>query len=133
MKRVDINAIVEDVDIGSISGKLGSAVTHGTGSFLRSILDLVRRQVVGLDMVILRFTDGLLRRQPGSLPLGPALLTSGETEAGTRVSGRYAGPVSRLLAFAADVFFIFAFFALGTAILRLHRQTPHRVPARQRE
>ena len=117
VRRVDINAIVGDVDIGAFTGKLGSAVTHGTESFLRSILDLVRRQVVGLDMVILRFTDGLLRRQPDTLPLGPATLTAGESEAGTRVSGRYAGPVSRLLAFAADAFLIFAFFAIGTSVL----------------
>ncbi len=118
VKRVDINAIMEDVDLGSFTGKITSAVTAGTESFLKSMLDLVRRQLVGLDMLILRFADGLLRRQPGSLPLGPALLVpSDEREAAGQVSGRYAGPVSRLLAFAVDAFLIFALFALGTAIL----------------
>jgi uncharacterized RDD family membrane protein YckC len=116
--RVDINAIVDDVDISAFTGKISSAVTKGTESFLRSMLDLVRRQLVGLDLVILRFTDGLLRRQPDSLPLGPTLLVpSGDTDASPQVSGRYAGPVSRLLAFGIDVFLIFAGFALGTSIL----------------
>jgi uncharacterized RDD family membrane protein YckC len=116
--RVDINAIVDDVDLSAFTGKLTSAVTAGTESFLRSMLDLVRRQLVGLDLVILRFTDRLLRRQPDSLPLGPALLVaSDEAETGSQVSGRYAGPVSRLLAFAVDALLIFAIFALGTSIL----------------
>jgi uncharacterized RDD family membrane protein YckC len=117
--RVDVNAIMDEVDLGSFTGKITSAVTAGTEGFLRSMLDLVRRQVVGLDMVILRFTDGLLRRQPGSLPLGPTLLVpSDEGETGTsHVSGRYAGPVSRLLAFAVDALLVVALFALGTSIL----------------
>ena len=118
VERVDINAIMDDVDIGAFTGKFTAAMTHGTESFLRSMLDLVRRQVVGLDMVILRFADGMLRRQPGSLPLGPALLVpSDERESASQVSGRYAGPVSRLLAFAVDAFVVFALFALGTSIL----------------
>lgn len=116
--RVDVNAIMDDVDISAFTGKISSAVTHGTQSFLRSMLDLVRRQVVGLDMVILRFSDGMLRRQPGALQLGPErLIPAGEGESSVKVSGRYAGPVSRLLAFGLDLLLIFAFFALGTSIL----------------
>ncbi len=116
--RVDINAIMDDVDIGSFTGKISAAVTKGTESFLHSMLDLVRRQVVGVDLVILRTTDGLLRRQPDALPLGPAhLIPTGETDTSSKVSGRYAGPISRLLAFGIDLALIFLGFALGTSIL----------------
>ena len=133
--RVDVNAIMDEVDLGSFTGKITSAVTAGTEGFLRSMLDLVRRQVVGLDMVILRFTDGLLRRQPGSLPLGPTLLVpADEGETGTsHVSGRYAGPVSRLLAFAVDALLVFAIFALANLHPELPHPPSHRVPSRARE
>jgi uncharacterized RDD family membrane protein YckC len=131
VQRVDVNALVQEVDLGAITGKL---VTGGTEGLLTSFLDLVRRQVVGLDVVLLRVVDGLLRRQPGTLQAGPDLLTpagagaassgqvrgryagAGASSSG-QVSGRYAGPVSRLLAFTLDIGLILALFAVGTSAL----------------
>ena len=116
VQRVDVNALVKDVDLGAITGKL---VTGGTEGLLTSLLDLLRRQAVGLDVVLLRLVDGLLRRPAGALQAGPDLLQpAGDVSAPSgQVSGRYAGPVSRLLAFSLDVGVILALFAVGTSAL----------------
>ena len=115
MGRVEIKPLVEDV-MGVVSKNVGSTVTRGTGSLFRSLLDVLRRQAVGLDMVILGFVDRLLRRDSASLPTGPALLAKpGIDISASQVSGRYSGPISRLLAFGVDLFLIFALFTLGSS------------------
>ena len=57
-----------------------------------STLDLFRRQVVGIDVVMLRMGDKMMRRD---------VRTVADTE-GASVTGQFAGPLSRLLASAAD-------------------------------
>ena len=88
--RVDINAIVKEVDVfsdvASMTENLGSALARGTGGLFRSFIDLLRRHAAGLDTVVLRLVDHLLRRQPGSLPAGPARLLP--TEAGLALRTR---------------------------------------------
>ena len=39
-----------------------------------SALDLGRRQIVGLDAILMRFVNGLLRRDPDEIKPGPARL-----------------------------------------------------------
>ena len=117
ISRVEIKPLVEDV-VGVLSENIGSTVTRGTESLFRSLLDVVRRQMVGLDMVILGFVDRLFRRDTALLPTGPTLLVQPGTEiSSSQVSGRYAGPVSRVFAFSIDLFLIFAFFTIGTSAL----------------
>jgi uncharacterized RDD family membrane protein YckC len=124
VQRVDVTAVISQVEIkplvenvmGAVSGSLGSTVTRGTESLFRSLLDVLRRQAVGLDMVILGFIDRLFRRNSALLPTGPALLEQPGTEtSSSQVSGRYAGPVSRVLAFSVDLFVIFALFTIGSS------------------
>jgi len=43
------------------------------------VLDLVRSQGVGLDDFCARWTNRILRRKPGGLPIGPPLLISPPT------------------------------------------------------
>ncbi len=87
ISRVDINAVVERVDINAIVGKLdidslveqteiGSIIAHSTSGMMTEVLDLVRSQGVGLDDFLARWSNRLLRRKPGSLPLGPPLLVT---------------------------------------------------------
>jgi len=74
--RVDIDHVVEQLDIDSLVAQteLGAIIAKSTTGVLTEVLDLLRSQGVGLDDFIARWTDRLLRRAPGSLPLGPPLL-----------------------------------------------------------
>jgi hypothetical protein len=76
--RVDVNAIISRVDIDSLVEKteLGSIIAKSTTGVLTEVLDLVRSQGVGLDDFFARWTNRILHRKPGSLPIGPALLVT---------------------------------------------------------
>jgi uncharacterized RDD family membrane protein YckC len=117
VQRVDMNALLDRVDVGAVTGRieLGSVLTRSTEGLLVSLLDLVRRQVVGLDVLVRRFLSRVVRRWPETAPAGPPLLV-GTDPAPAVVSGRYAGPVSRLIAFGLDIGLVLATFALGAAI-----------------
>lgn len=116
LERVDIDAIVQRVDVTNLTSRIevGSLVTRGTGGLLSSFLDLLRRQVVGLDVLVMRIFDRL-RRDREHLPTAPRLLARSGVGTG-EVSGRFAGPVSRLVAFAADLGIVLGAFALGSAL-----------------
>ena len=81
-------------------------VADSTSQLAGSTLDVVRRQLAALDFWVNRAVDTLMRRPAGSVPLAPAALLSveAEAEAGGRreVTGHYAGPVGRALAYALD-------------------------------
>jgi uncharacterized RDD family membrane protein YckC len=117
LDRVDLNKLLARVDMNAIAGRIevGSLVGRGTEGLLQSFLDLVRRQVVALDVLVMRLF-GHLRSRKGVRAEGPAQLLPAQAGAG-EVSGRYAGPVSRLLAFAVDVGVVFGTFALASAVL----------------
>ncbi|MFZ1866576.1 MAG: RDD family protein [Polyangiales bacterium] len=119
--RVDVNAIVQRVDIEAITSRarVGELVARGTTEVAGSTLDVLRRQAVGLDTLIIRFVDRVLGRDPFSQPKGPSELVPAEVEnvPMTRerravISGFYAGPVSRLLAYAIDASVSFGSFGL---------------------
>lgn len=119
--RVDVDALVQRVDIEAITSraKVGELVARGTTEFAGSTLDVVRRQAVGLDTLIMRFVDRLLGRDPDSQPKGPPELVPEALEDApmTRprravISGFYAGPVSRLLAYLIDASVSFTGFGL---------------------
>ncbi|HET9091421.1 MAG TPA: RDD family protein [Acidimicrobiales bacterium] len=113
--RADLDRLLDRVDLGRVTERLelSSVISRSTGGLLSSLLDALRRQVVGLDVLTLRGIDRLLRRR-GRLPEGPESLV--RPEVGGGVSGRYVGPISRLLAFGADVAIAGGLFALGVAV-----------------
>jgi uncharacterized RDD family membrane protein YckC len=126
LQRVDVNALIGRIDMDQLVDRLdvnavvdririGSVVTRSTGGLLTSLLDLIRRQVVGLDVVVERVFD---RFRKDGAPSGPPLLASETASmAPGGVSGRYAGPASRLVAFAIDTGVVFGSFALGSAVI----------------
>jgi uncharacterized RDD family membrane protein YckC len=67
--------------------------------------------VVGVDELSMRAINRILRRDYESLPPGPPLAVNAESALNT-MSGRYAGPVSRLGALGLDLFVISWTFAL---------------------
>ena len=67
MQRIDIDALMEKTELGTI-------IARSTTGVVSEVLDVVRAQGVGLDDFIARWTNRILRRKPGTLPLGPAAL-----------------------------------------------------------
>jgi uncharacterized RDD family membrane protein YckC len=119
--RVDVNAIVQRVDIEAVTSrtKVGEMVARGTTEFAGSTLDVVRRQAVGLDTLIMRFVDRVLGREPQAQEKGPPELVPEALEETpvprsrrAIISGFYAGPISRLLAYVIDASVSFTGFGL---------------------
>lgn len=112
LQRADIDALMERVDIEVLVERAGipEIVAESTSHLGGSALDLFRRPLVGLDEIIFRVLNGLLRRDPGSFPQGPKDLVEWVDERKkddvTVKTGRYAGPLTRLLAVIADGFIV---------------------------
>ena len=123
---VDVNRLVGRVDVEAVTSRanVGGLVAQSTSQVAGSTLDIARRQAVGLDTLIMGLVDRLLGRDPAAQPLGPPGLVSEQTEGRpasapgrTRVSGYYAGPLSRLLAYLIDSFVVFTGAGLITTIV----------------
>jgi uncharacterized RDD family membrane protein YckC len=105
--RMDMDGLLDQVDVRAMVKKAGidEIIAETTTGMAARSLDLLRRQLLGLDTIILGFVDRVLRR--GSTGHRPDAL---------RTSGRPAGPVSRMLAFAADALLVSLIF---TALVSL--------------
>jgi hypothetical protein len=66
VQRVDVEAIVEETDLGPI-------IAASTSGFASETLDSARTGAVGVDTIVTRVVDRLMRRR-GEAPLGPPLL-----------------------------------------------------------
>ncbi len=113
---VDVNRLLDRVDVERVTNRanVGGLVARSTTQVAGSTLDVARRQTVGLDTLLVRLIDRLLGRDPRTQPLGPPGLVpteaQGRPETGSgraHISGYYAGPVSRLLAYMIDSFVVF--------------------------
>ena len=113
---VDVNRLLDRVDVERVTNRanVGGLVARSTTQVAGSTLDVARRQTVGLDTLLVRLVDRLLGRDPSIQPLGPTGLVPtearGRPETGSgraHISGYYAGPVSRLLAYMIDSFVVF--------------------------
>jgi uncharacterized RDD family membrane protein YckC len=99
--RMDIDALIGRVDIAAVVQRAGidDIVSNASRGVIARLLDLVRRQLVGLDAVLISATNKVFRRPPEHADL-----------VGGTVTGRLAGGISRLVAFLADAFtFSFAY------------------------
>lgn len=108
MERVDVDALLDRVDVESLVDRAGIAdiVRESTGALAGSALDIFRRQIVALDEIVGRTTFRMIGRKPDLRPQFPPGLgvDSSATDGGRgQVTGHFAGPVSRLLAFAVDL------------------------------
>jgi hypothetical protein len=63
LQHVDVDALVEQTDLGAVIARSSSGVAS-------DVLDVVRSQTVGLDEFIARWI-GRLRRRPYTGPPGP--------------------------------------------------------------
>ena len=132
LDRVDVDRLLERVDIEDLVRRAGipELIADSTGQVAGSALDLVRRQLVGVDVGLHRIVQRILRRDPDALPQGPRTLideahqrveapdpAQSRARARMEVSGYYAGPVSRALAFAGDIALATVSFTFSAAVV----------------
>jgi uncharacterized RDD family membrane protein YckC len=116
--RVDMDAVVARVDVQAIVQRSGipDVVADSTRSMAASMIDLGRRQLVGLDVIVERLIFRILRRGIDQLIRGPAALTGGGAPRGSEtVSGNYAGAFSRAVSGVVDIGVIIGLYTLGVA------------------
>ncbi len=80
LARVDMNQVLAGVDLEELVRRSGvpDIVAESTSRMAGSALDVGRRQLAGLDTLVDRFVDRILRRPAGSRPVGPPLLEGDE-------------------------------------------------------
>ena len=107
IQRVDVQQIVDRIDIAGIVQKAGidEIVSNASRGVIARMVDLVRRQLVGLDAVLIGATNKVFRRPP--------------EQAGVRdgtVTGRLAGGISRFVAYLIDAFTISVSYGVVVAV-----------------
>jgi uncharacterized RDD family membrane protein YckC len=128
LKRADIDALMERVDVKALVDRAGipEIVAESTSHLTGSALDMFRRPIVGIDEITFRGLNRLIRRNPREFPSGPGSLVNWVDEhtqdTGVR-TGRYAGPVTRLIAVIIDALIVTITFtaivAGGTFLVEL--------------
>jgi uncharacterized RDD family membrane protein YckC len=98
LQRVDIEKLIERIDLADIIKRVQvDAIVTATASGLGNrLLDLVRRQLVGVDILITRLMDRILGRQ--------ADVT---VSADRSFTGQLAGGATRMAGFLIDVLIVF--------------------------
>ncbi|MGD2061183.1 MAG: RDD family protein [Acidimicrobiia bacterium] len=126
MDRVDVNALMDRVDVESIVDRAGipDIVMESTSHLTGSALDFFRRPIVGLDEIVFRGTTRAIGRDPNQYPQGPGDLVHWAEEHTERhegvKTGKYAGPLTRLIAVMLDsviITFGFTLFVAGLVFL----------------
>ena len=76
LDRVDVNEVVQRVDMDAIveQTELGSIVARSTSGIATETLDVARTQAVGVDDVVSRVVNRVMRRRAAELPVGPERL-----------------------------------------------------------
>ncbi len=121
LRRVDVEALLADVDLEALVRRSGvpDLVAESTNQLAGRGLDLARRQLVALDVVLDRLVDGALRRDRDEQPAGPPQLVDASEHRGDprrmRVTGFYCGAVTRAVSAGLDAAAVVFSFTLGVA------------------
>jgi len=126
LAQVDVNALMERIDVAAIAerAQIGDLVAQSTRDVAGSTIDLVRRQLVAIDLLVLRLVQRVLKRRGAAMEAGPAeLLAAPPVTArrtarakGAQVTGRFAGAASRLTEFSIDCLAIVLSFSIAANI-----------------
>ncbi|MCZ4497523.1 MAG: putative rane protein YckC, family [Marmoricola sp.] len=120
LDRIDVDRLLAKADVEALVRRSGvpDIVAASTGRFAGSALDVARRQILVVDVVVGQVVDTLLRRKQRAWSHAPALLRPEAPRVGPDgrldVSGRYAGLVPRLVAVGIDAW---AMLTAGTLVL----------------
>jgi uncharacterized RDD family membrane protein YckC len=125
--RVDLNELLAGVDLAPLMARAGidQIVADATSGMAARTLDLARRQLLRVDLVVLALVDRALgRRRAGAAPPVDTTVTGGDahatlapTTATTAAPRRWAaGPVARSIAFLVDSVAVSALFGLAVSL-----------------
>jgi uncharacterized RDD family membrane protein YckC len=129
IERVDMNAVLERVDVNAIVGRvdavklveqteIGALITKSTSGILLRVLDVLRSYVMSVDAATQMVVNGIMRRPRAERPT-VADDASGSDVRWARVlalQDNPAGHISRIVAFAIDLFMIQLLFGLGESL-----------------
>jgi len=125
--RVDANRLLDRVDVNQLVSRteLGEIIARSTTGVFTQLLDVARTQIIGVDQVaqgvparVLRGARRELPPAPGGAAEEPESARLSPTERAVKVQGRFAGSVSRFLAFLVDQFVIGLVFVVGTLLVQ---------------
>jgi uncharacterized RDD family membrane protein YckC len=136
IERVDLNAVLAEVDLDALldridvaalaeQAEIGELVAQSTRDVAGSTLDLVRRQLVALDLLVLRLVQRVLHKRGARMEAGPQSLIGPEPTRPDeppdpkklgQVTGRFAGASTRLAEFAIDAFAIVTLFGVAANV-----------------
>jgi uncharacterized RDD family membrane protein YckC len=107
VQRIDVDRLMERLNIAEIikRAQVDAIVSATAGGLGKRFLDLVRRQLVGMDIILTRIVDRVLHRQVPE----PAFEDNS-------VTGQISGGATRLGAFFADLLLVSVAYTLGLAI-----------------
>lgn len=114
LERVDVDRLMERVDVDALVARTSIAeiITSGTTGVAQQWLNYVRRLVAGVDTVVTGFAARVTRQPRRPDPPGPPALVETASEPGA-LTGAFAGPVTRLAAYALDSMIAFSIYTLG--------------------
>lgn len=126
--RVDVDGLMDRVDVERLVQRAGipEIVAESTGNVVESALDLLRRQLLALDVVLTRGVMRLRGHDDARVPAGPRnLVGDGGADHAlptpdapiTDVTGHYAGPVTRLTAHLLDASIATSAFTVASGAL----------------
>jgi len=128
LAQVDMTALLDRIDVASLAerAEIGELVAQSSRDVAGSTLDLARRQLVAIDLLVLRLVQRVLHKRGAAMEPGPKALLGtvlagadelpSEAELG-QVTGRFAGAATRLAEFAIDVFMIITLFGIAANVV----------------
>ena len=126
VERVDVNAVMERVDVNSLVSRteLGEVIARSTTGVFGQLLDAARIAVMALDLTLHGLAARVLRRDDPTAQFGPEdnddqaqMWRLPPQDRAVVLQGRYAGAVSRFLAFLLDATLTGALFGLIGALI----------------
>jgi uncharacterized RDD family membrane protein YckC len=106
--RVDVEDVIARVDVDAVVRRAGieELVQRSSRGIVTQLIDLGRRQLAGVDIVLHRLVARVLHR-----PTDP------ETRGAASITGEPAGAATRLAAFALDSVLLTTLFGAGIAVV----------------
>ncbi len=118
LDRVDVNQLVARTELGEI-------IARSTTGVFTQLLDVARTQIITTDQVAQGVPARVLRGARREMPPRPGGVAEeadserlSPTERAVKMQGRFAGSVSRFLAFLVDQFAIGVIFAVGALLVQ---------------
>ena len=127
LDRVDANRLLEQVDVNELVARteLGEIITRSTTGVFAQLLDVARTQIIIADQIAQGVAARVLRGARREMPPRPGDVAAeldpqemSPTQRAVQVQGRFAGSLSRFLAFLVDQFVIGVIFAVGAVLIQ---------------